>query len=126
MTTRFFFVLALAAVLSGCSLGNQAAPALAGPSELALSLLITASPDHISQDGFSQSVITVMARDAAGQPQRGLSLHADLFVNGIQADFGTLSSRTLSTGNDGRASIAYIAPGPPPATAGKTTSSPFS
>ena len=118
MTARGPLPVVLVAALSACSLGNQAPPPLTGPSEFALSLVLSASPDHIAQDGVSQSIVTVMARDAAGQPVHGLSLRADMFVNAIQADFGTLSSRFLSTTSDGRASVSYMAPGPPPLTAG--------
>ena len=110
-------ILALAAALGGCTLPSPARPGLTGPSELGLALALSASPDHISQDGASQSVIEVLARDAAGQPVRGLSLRADLSVNGLRADFGLLSSRSLSTAGDGRATVVYLAPGPPPPTA---------
>ena len=110
------FPFVISAALAGCTLGTQPAPPLTGPSELALSLAVSASPDHLSQDGASVSVITVTARDAFGQAVPGLSLHAELQVSGIQADLGTLSSRTLLTTSDGRASVAYLAPPPPPAT----------
>jgi PKD repeat protein len=107
-----------AMALAGCTLQNQSAPSLTGPSELALSLAITASPDLITQDGTSQSVVSVVARDAAGQPIRGLSMRAETIVNGFSADFGVLSSRTISTATDGRASLIYLSPAPPPVTAG--------
>ena len=110
-------ILVMAAALGGCSLASPAWPGLTGPSELGLALAVSASPDHISQDGASQSVVEVLARDAAGQPIRGLSLRADLSVNGLRADFGALSSRSLSTAGDGRASVVYLAPRPPPPTA---------
>jgi chitodextrinase len=102
--------------LAACSLDKTAAPLLSGPSELFTSVQITASPDLITQDGASQSVITVLARDANSQPVRGLSMVADILVNDVVADFGVLSRRTLSTGNDGRDNITYFSPARPPAT----------
>lgn len=110
MVTRRLFILGVVLALGGCSLGKQNAPALAGPSEFALSLAITATPDTITWDGVSQSVIGVLARDASGQPVSGLSLRLETEVAGVPADFGTLSSKTISTGADGRGSVTYIAP----------------
>jgi PKD repeat protein len=112
-------VLALAAViaLSGCSLDNQSTPPLAGPSELGLSLEITATPDVIAQDGQSQAVVQVVARDANSQPVNGLAMRVDTSVGGALADFGRLSTHTASTGSDGRATVTYYAPAAPPATA---------
>jgi PKD repeat protein len=112
-------VLALAAViaLSGCSLDNQSTPPLAGPSELGLSLEITATPDVIAQDGQSQAVVQVLARDANSQPVSGLAMRVDTSVGGALADFGRLSTHTASTDSNGRATVTYYAPAAPPATA---------
>ena len=60
LTRRLIFLSALAA-LPACTLGNQSAPSLAGPSELGVSLIVTASPDILNQDGVSTSAITVSA-----------------------------------------------------------------
>ena len=60
--------------------------------------------------GSSQSSITVDARNPNNQPVRGLSMRVDMFVNGVAADFGTLSARTVVTGDDGRARVVYTAP----------------
>jgi PKD repeat protein len=98
------------AVLAACTLGSPSAPALSGPSELGTSLAITASPDLIVRDGVTQSVITVTARDANSQPIRNLTLRMDVVVGDVLGDLGTLSARTISTGNDGRATITYTAP----------------
>lgn len=107
--------------LSGCTLDNQALPSLAGPSELGLSLAISASPDIITQDGQSQASIEVIARDASSQPIRGLTLRADIAANGTVVDFGALSSKTVSTDNSGRATLTYYSPGPPlPSVTGDT------
>ena len=118
LSKRILVVVVAAVTLASCALQKQDAPSPTGPSEYALSLLVTASPDLITQDGTSQSVVSVLARDANSQPIRGLSMRADTIVNSVSADFGTLSSRTISTGNDGRANVVYLSPAPPPPTAG--------
>lgn len=106
----------LAAVigLGGCALDKQTAPPLAGPSELALSISLSVTPDIITQDGHSQSAIDIVARDANSQPVRGLTLRLDLVDpdSGAAIDFGTLSSRNVSTNGDGRASAVFTAPPP--------------
>src|SRR4029079_17568835 len=103
---------AIALVLGGCTSTKQDPPALAGPSELALSLAITAVPDFITQDGASQSMLTVTARDKDGQPIRGLSLRLAM----AGSDYGTLSTKTISTDNSGQATALYTSPVPPPLT----------
>ena len=99
--------------LAGCTMHDQEAPPLSGPSEYATSIALTVTPDVLTQDGASQSLITVTARDANGQPLRNLSLRAEVQIGGIRADFGTLSARNLVTGNDGRATVVYTAPAAP-------------
>jgi PKD repeat protein len=118
-TRRLLALTTVVALGGGCSLDKQPAPSLAGPSELALSLAITADPDIITQDGRSTTMIKITARDVNGQPPRPpLQLRAETMVNGVLADFGVLSSRTVSTGNnDGFASFVYQAPAAPPPTA---------
>lgn len=105
-----------AVVLTACSLSKQDAPPLAGPSEFALSLAVSASPDLLSQDGKSQALVSVIARDANGQPKRGLSLRLAMFVGDVSVDYGTLSTKSISTDNGGSASAIYTAPMPPPLT----------
>ncbi len=103
--------------LTGCTLERAAMPPLAGPSESALSLTMTATPDVILQDGIGSSVVGIVARDASGQPASGVALEAEIFVNDVRVDFGSLSSRRISTNKDGRAAITYYAPAAPPPTA---------
>ncbi len=108
-----------ALVLSAaCTTSQQTVPPLAGPSEFALSLRVTATPDSISQDGASQSSIVVNAFDPNGKGVSGLALRMDMAVNGLLQDYGTLSARTIVTGTDGRATTVYTAPVPPPPAAG--------
>ena len=104
-------VIAAAAVLAwGCTVKQADTPPETGPSELALSLMLQASPDVLPQDGSSQSQITITARDANARPVSGLSLRADIAVGGIVQDFGQLNTKTLATGGDGRATLTYTAP----------------
>lgn len=103
-------VLAAAVAAQSCTVKDTEAPTLAGPSELALSLNVQATPDSILQDGASQSAITIEARGPNSQPVRGLSVRLDMLVGNFVVDFGTLSARTVVTGDDGRARATYTAP----------------
>lgn len=118
-TTRVFKSLAAVAAvvtLAACSLDKQNTPPLAGPSELGLSLAVSATPDVITWDGQSVATIQTTALDAAGQPASGISLRLETYVDGEAQDYGQLSSKVLSTGADGRAVTTYRAPSAPPAT----------
>jgi PKD repeat protein len=109
-TLRVITAIAAAAALSACTTKKQETPGLTGPSELGTSISITVAPDVVVQDGASQSLVTITARNANGQPEGGVSLRADTRVNGIQADFGTLSARSLVTDSGGRATLTFTAP----------------
>ena len=100
-------------VVSGCMTKTQPPPDLAGPSEFGTSVAVAISPDVLPQDGASQSVVTVTARDPNGQPVRNLALRAEIRVNGTPMDFGSLSARSLVTGTDGRSTLVYTAPASP-------------
>lgn len=108
--SQFIGLLALALVAASCTVNESEQPALAGPSELALSLSVQAQPDNVRQDGFSQSTVTVEAKGPNSQPARGITLRVDMLLNGNAGDFGTLSARTVVTGEDGRARVTYTAP----------------
>ena len=101
--------------VAGCGLDKQSAPALTGPSEFGVSINTAATPDSVPQDGKSRSTIVITARDANSQPISGLTMRVETAVNGVFVDFGTLSSRSVSTGSDGRATVTYTAPPQPPA-----------
>jgi hypothetical protein len=113
--TRNLITAALGACLAsaGCTMKNQEAPPLMGPSEFATSITITVSPDVLTQDGASQSLVTITARDENGNPLRNLSLRAETFVNGARVDFGSLSARNLVTDANGRATLVFTAPASP-------------
>ena len=89
---------------------SQEAPPLTGPSEFGTSITVQITPDVITQDGASQALVTITARDANGLPLRNLSLRVETFVNGVRQDVGALSARTVVTGSDGRATVTFTAP----------------
>jgi len=106
-------LLGMALLAAGCTTNKQETPNLTGPSELGTAITITVSPDVVTQDGASQSLIQITARDNNGQPLRNLSLRAELAVAGVGVDFGTLSARSLVTDANGRASVTFTAPPAP-------------
>lgn len=95
---------------AACTTKKQEAPPLTGPSEFGTSIAVALTPDVITQDGASQSLVTITARDTNGQPLRNVSVRLETFVNGTRVDFGTLSAGTVVTGTDGRATATYTAP----------------
>lgn len=107
---RFALVLMTAALAAGCTMSEADAPPLAGPSEMSLSLAITANPDVLSLDGSSQTLVTIEARDASGQLAPNVPLRVEILADDQSIDFGTISARTLVTGSNGRASFTYTAP----------------
>lgn len=108
-------LIAVAVTVSACTTKKQPAPDLAGPSEHGTSITVSISPDVLEQNGASQSVVTIAARDPNGQPVRDLALRAEILVNGSNFDFGSLSARSVVTGADGRATLVYTAPPAPSA-----------
>ena len=98
-------VLLSAAALAGagCTVNEVDAPPLMGPSELALSVAVTATPDTVTEDGASQSVIDIVARDENGQPRANVQVR-------VTVDQGRLSASTVSTGSNGRVSVTFTAP----------------
>jgi len=110
--TAFLVAIAVAAG-AGCTVDKQDAPELSGPSELGLSVTLSASPDTLRQDGASQSQITIQALDQNGKPVRDVPIRLDVTVNGMLTDYGQLSGKNLFTGGDGQAKATYTAPLPP-------------
>jgi len=113
------FVLA-AVTLAGCTVHQTEAPGLTGPSDLALSMRVTALPDSISQDGGSQSSIQITAFGPDGKPKSALPLRVDMFAMDqsgkfVGQDYGALSARTLVTNSSGVATVVYTAPPAPTA-----------
>lgn len=113
ITTRSgWTALGLAALIAaaGCTTKESTPPELTGPSELGLSVKVTATPDVLTMDGVSQSAVVVEARNDQSQPVGNLGLRAEVVVGGQIADVGRLSSKTAVTGGDGRATFTYTAP----------------
>jgi PKD repeat protein len=80
-------------------------PPFAAPSEFALSLQLRATPDILTQDGFSQATVVLETRGPDGQPQAGVPL-----VLSTSHAAGSLSRTSVTTGSDGRATVLYTAP----------------
>src|SRR5262249_15640920 len=85
-------------------------PAITGPSGLGTNITINVSPDVLTQDGLSQSLVTITALDSNGQPKPNVPFRADISVAGSVADFGRLSAKNLVTDQTGRAALTYPAP----------------
>ena len=100
LTTRrvasVFSAVALCAVMAGCSLEGQPAPALTGPSEFGLSVIASAIPDQLLRDGASQTVVTMTTRGADGSPMAGQSIAIAL----ASAGSGTVSPHLVKLSAD--------------------------
>ena len=103
-------VLISAVVAAGCTMSDSNPPPPAGPSEMSLSLAITASPDVLSLDGASQTLVTIEARDHNGQVAPNVPLRIEILADNQIIDFGSISARTLVTNSNGRATFTYTAP----------------
>jgi hypothetical protein len=101
-------------VAAGCTLKDQEPPPLTGPSQFATAIQMTATPDVVTQDGASQSVVQLVVTGTDGQPIGNLSLRMEIAVNGLVTEFGRLSQQTLVTDSAGRATVVYTAPPAPP------------
>ncbi len=100
---RRLFLVAAVLAITGCAIDGQDAPGLSGPSELSLSLSITATPDLIAPE--AASAITVVARDDQGDTLPGVSMRYRLLTN-----FGTISVTAGTTDGSGVAGLTYFAP----------------
>ena len=102
---------AMAMVLSvSCTMKNQDAPPLTGPSEFGTSVSVSASPDVLQQDGASQSLITILVFDASGKPAANVPMTTEIRFGGEFMDFGWLSARSVTTNAAGKATLVYTAP----------------
>jgi PKD repeat protein len=109
--TRVLWLGALLASAAGCTVNQTETPSLTGPSEFALSVAVTASPDTLTQDGGATSNIVVSAFGPYGEPKPGVTFKLDMFVGGSPViGYGTLSQKTVVTDNNGRATAVYTAP----------------
>jgi PKD domain-containing protein len=124
-------ILGLFVAHAGCGLDGVEIPELDGPSELATAVALTASPDLITADGFSTSLITATVRGPNGEPIAGREIFfAIADASGFFADIGELRSTTTGTGvgtgvtvrtnAQGVAAVVYEAPARTDATANQT------
>ena len=101
---RSVAMLVLAVCVAQCSVSDQTAPSLTGPSERALSLTVTATPDQLPRDGVSQSIVTVTVRGPQDNPVVGQGLTV-----GVSPSAAVPSESSLRTDASGRATVAVTA-----------------
>jgi plastocyanin len=116
---RFAAAVLVAGVAAGaCTVHQTEVPPLAGPSDLATSVNVTATPDTIKL-GLSptalgeSSQVLVQMFGPDGAPAKNRSVRVDIAVGNSFADCGQLSARDLVTGSDGRAATVFTAPTQP-------------
>lgn len=105
--TTYITVLGAAAlaVLAGCTVKDVDQPALAGPSTLAHSIVMTTDRNTLTQNGVDFTDIRITSLGPNGQSET-IPLTAQIFVDGIAQDFGTLSTKNPVTPT----TIRYTAP----------------
>ena len=114
MTTRtrtrryIAVIIALAVGAAGCSIEEQSIPPLSGPSELGMSIALTATPNQLPRDGSSQSVVTLVARDAQGRAISGQRIRLTLPTSAPSGTSLTVSE--VTTDPAGQATFGVIAP----------------
>jgi hypothetical protein len=94
---------AMLGVAGGCTLNEAEVPPMTGPSGFAQTIVMTASPDVLPEDGTSRSVIGLTARDANAGPIPNLQIR-------LVTNVGSLSAGQVSTDASGRASVVFTAP----------------
>ncbi len=113
LVSRCVALAAVTLTVAACTMKEQEPAPLSGPSEFGQSLNVSVTPDILTQDGASQSVVTVTARGPNGAPLASLPLRAEIVVGGVATDFGKLSARNIATDANGRATVVYTAPASP-------------
>jgi PKD repeat protein len=88
---------------SGCNLREPEIPDPTGPSEFAMAIAMTATPDLLPEDGASQSVIGIVVRGPDAQPMRNVALF-------IETTTGQLSTKNVVTDANGRATVVFTSP----------------
>lgn len=106
----------LVAGLAGCT-NKVEIPALAGPSTLGYSIMLTSNTTSLIQDGVSSATIEITGRDSNGQPITGRPLRAAIIVGGVVQDYGTLSTKSPVTGG----TLRYTSPPASPLAGGQVT-----
>src|SRR5688572_7852627 len=98
MRTTKLSILAAVAVtaLAACSVEDVDTPPLAGPSSLARTIVMHVDRDTLVQDGVQEAAIRLTAQVQPGQSEN-VRLNAQVFVDGVAQDFGTLSNKSPIT-----------------------------
>jgi PKD domain-containing protein len=118
--TRVVGAVATVLALNGCGVDKVEIPEFDGPAELGLSVSLTASPDILTADGFSSSLVQATVRDQNGAALSGRQIFVAITDQaGRTADIGNLRSTSgsglgtglvLTTGANGIAQASYEAP----------------
>jgi PKD repeat protein len=116
MRTSFVTVAGVLALtlLAGCTTKDVDPPTVAGPSTLARAISMTANRDTLFQNGVDFVDITITSTSPTGQSQ-AIPLRAEIMVDGVIQDFGSLSTKSPVT----PATIRYTAPNASPLAAGQ-------
>jgi Invasin, domain 3 len=106
--------LALIFAMNGCGLDTVEVPDLVGPSENGISLQMQASPDIVSADGVSQSVVRITVRDQNGTPAQGKQLLVSFSGDGSLVAGSVLvgplqAGISVTTDTNGIAQVVYVA-----------------
>src|SRR5262249_49940640 len=64
--------------------------------------------------GQSFSQLKIVARDSNGRPRSGVGLRVEIITSQGIVDIGRLSTKNVTTGGDGIATLTYTAPAGPP------------
>jgi PKD repeat protein len=115
-TTTHVSLLGAAAlvILAGCTVKDVDQPELAGPSTFAHQITMVADRDALTQNGVDSANIRITALGPNGQSEN-IALQAQVFVDGVAQDFGTLDNKFPIT----PATIRYTAPPASPLAAGQ-------
>ena len=92
---RIIGVLGLTA-LAACTTKSVEVPPFSGPSGLAVFISMSADKDILTQNGLDEAVITVTALGPNGET-RNVDLRAQILVEGVPQDYGTLSTKAFTT-----------------------------
>ena len=113
-TTFSLITIVAAAMMAACTVKDVDAPPMAGPSSLARTIIMTADRDTLLQDGLQEAAIRLTAQVQPGQSEN-VRLRAQVFVDGVAQDFGTLSNKNPITPT----TIFYRAPAAPTSLGGQ-------
>jgi hypothetical protein len=100
----------LLVVVAGCNIEKTTMPALTAPSEFAMSVSVTATPDTITQDGSSEAEISAVVRDADGRPVPGVRLQYSASSSDPLVRQISFTEPIQVTDAGGRATTGLIAP----------------